>query len=84
LKNNSALPAQGLKHTAYFYVSAFGTTEVVPYPRSSAPVGGDPQKSGPSPGQTFFAFIADLIAGSPNETHSAITAATQMYHGIWS
>jgi len=35
----------------------------------------------PTPGHSFFTFTADLIAGSPNETHNAMTAATQMYHG---
>jgi len=32
------------------------------------------------PAQLFFE--ADLIAGSPNATHCAIKASTQMYHGM--
>ncbi len=32
--------------------------------------------------QVFFEAMADLIAGSPNATNCAISASTQMYHGI--
>jgi hypothetical protein len=32
----------------------------------------------------FFFEAADRMAGSPNDTHCATSASTQMYHGIGS